>query len=67
MEGMKPRLRAISYQDEESFVGYLLIAWDGGEHRQHQTAEHQQETVTHTQRQVNIHSKHSQMLRQTQK
>lgn len=36
-----------SHQDEESLVGELLVLGDGGEHRQHQAAEHQQKTETH--------------------
>lgn len=37
-----------SYQDEEALVGELLVFGDGGEHRQHQAAEHQQKTGTKT-------------------
>ena len=35
-------------QDKEAFVGYLMVVWDGREHRQHQAAEHHQETATQT-------------------
>lgn len=35
-----------SYQDEEALVGELLVLGDGGEHGQHQAAEHQQEAET---------------------
>lgn len=37
-----------SYQDEEALVGELLVLRDGGEHGQHQAAEHQQKTEIHT-------------------
>lgn len=40
------------YQDEEALVGHLLMLRDGGEHRQHQAAEHQQKTERHTQTQT---------------
>lgn len=46
-----------SYQDEEALVGELLVLGDGGEHGQHQAAEHQQKTETHTHRNKNtLHS-----------
>lgn len=47
-----------SYQDEEALVGGLLVVRDSGEHRQHQAAEHQQETETHiiTHKSVNTSS-----------
>lgn len=35
-----------SYQDEKVLVGESLVFADGGEHRQHQAAEHQQKTET---------------------
>ncbi len=41
-----------SYQDEEALVGKLLVVGDGGEHGQHQAAEHQQKTETHNHTQV---------------
>lgn len=41
------REREGSYQDEEALVGDFLVVGDSGEHRQHQAAEHQQETETH--------------------
>ena len=37
----------VTYQDEEALVGELLVFLDGGEHGQHQAAEHQHETETH--------------------
>lgn len=37
-----------SYKDEEALVGDLLVVGDGGEHRQHQAAEHQQEAEMYT-------------------
>ena len=37
-----------SHQDEEALVGELLMVRDGGEHGQHQAAEDQQKTETHT-------------------
>ena len=37
-----------SYQDEEALIGKLMVVGDGGEHGQHQAAEHQQKTETHT-------------------
>lgn len=46
----------VSYQDEEALVGELLMFWDGGEHRQHQAAEHQQKTETHNHTQVSKHT-----------
>lgn len=36
-----------AYQDEETLVCSLLVVRDGGEHRQHQAAEHQKKTETH--------------------
>lgn len=36
-----------SYQDEEALIGHLLVLRNGRKHRQHQAAEHQQETETH--------------------
>lgn len=37
-------------------VGELLVFWDGGEYRQHQTAEHQQETETQIHTQVSVNT-----------
>lgn len=36
------------YQDVESVLGALLILFDGGEHRQNQAGEHQQEPEQRT-------------------
>lgn len=46
--------RAEVYQNVESVLGTLLVLFDGGEHRQNQTGEHQQEPEqrTHAESQV---------------
>lgn len=35
----------VSYQDEQAVRGEFLVSRDGGEHRENQTAKHQDETV----------------------
>lgn len=44
----RKKKRGWSHQDEEALVGNFLVITDGGEDRQHQAAEHQQKSATHT-------------------